>query len=159
MRSLSGWKSKHIPSPLPLASGLLLLISPKASESSLKGTEVSVHFCSLLLRLIATLTLIAALTHLRRPQSGQINNVGTSIPPATPVIGWKCGCCSACPVSLSNQIVCTRTHEHNNQNRLGEAGDTRWHMRTVSHLYHESTQWQRSGHANPPVTDCASACF
>lgn len=110
------------PLPLLLASGLWLLISPQASESSLKGTCARVHFCSLLL------VSLSSLAHLRRPQSGQINNVGASIPPAMPVIRWKCGCCSACPVSLGNQIVRMHTHERNNPNTRGDAGDGRGHF-------------------------------
>lgn len=116
------------PLPLPLASGLWSLISPQAPESSLKGTCARVQPSP-----------ASSLAHLRRPQSGQINNVGASIPPATPVIGWKCGCCSTCPVSLGNQIVRVRTHKRNNPNTRGEAGDPHGRMSTVSRLYHESS--------------------
>lgn len=98
------------PTPTPLAPGLLLLISPQASESSLKGTDASVHFGSLL---VAAPSLIAALAHLRRPQSEQINNAGASIPPATPVIGWKRGCCSAWPHSRGRELMIkTRVETH-----------------------------------------------
>lgn len=86
----------------------------------LKEVDASAPFSSLLLHLLAALPFIARLTHLRRPQSGQINNAGGSIPPATPVIGWKCGCCSARPVSLRNQIARTQS---DNPNTHVEAAD------------------------------------
>lgn len=101
-----------LPSP-PFASGLLLLISLQASESSSERPGRQRAFLAAFSCVSSPrLSLIAALTHLHRPQSGQINNVGASIPPATAVIGWKCGCCSAWPVSLSNQIVQMHARTH-----------------------------------------------
>lgn len=86
----------------------------------LKEVDASAPFSSLLLHLIAVLSCIARLTHLRRPQSAPIHNADGSIPPATPVIGWKCGCCSTRPVSLRNQIARTQS---DNPNTRVEAAD------------------------------------
>lgn len=72
MSSLSGWKSRHTHSPHPRASGPLLLISPQASDSSLKGTDAGVRFCSLLLRLNAALSLIAGALTCAGPNQGRL---------------------------------------------------------------------------------------